>query len=263
MTHAHGCANQLPGFFGILTFTLAAVVFCSHPLLWAAGNWSQKPSWASSRDRGNDRERDRDEPATLFSSGSSSGASASRRAVIKEDRKEVTPFSPGSNNLSLGVGQTFLMGDMGSQYTDAIGTRLTYTLGVSEMFALEAAIGYSSHAQNGDVRIPKNYSMTTALAGMRVNLSWYDKVVPHAVIGMGFFNPSYEINDKGLTYSPVVFGIHVGPGIDLQLTKQIFFGASLRFHDLFSSVRYIQETAERREIYGTFTSLLLHTGVSF
>ncbi len=267
---AHGCANQLAGSNSILKYIfLCEVAFISATLFLpasgnAASSWS-KPTWNSgnaahsepSRSKEKDLDAD-EEPAPLFSGG----GGTSRRSASSENRN-MTPFAPGSHNVSLGVGQNFLMGDLASQYNDALGVRMAYTMGVSEMFALEAAVGYSSHDQAGTPKIPKTYSLTTALAGMRVNLSWYDRIVPHAVIGMGFFNPSYELDDKGKTFSPFIFGIHAGPGIDLQLTKQIFFGATLRFQSLFSTRMYIPNSDQRLDVAGTYTALYLHTGVTF
>jgi hypothetical protein len=59
----------------------------------------------------------------------------------------------------------------------------------------------------------------------------------------------------------VLFGVHLGPGVDLELTKQLFFGAALTFHDMFGTTRMTQ--AGEKEVGGTYTSFFLRAGVTF
>lgn len=170
----------------------------------------------------------------------------------KESRYSFAPFAPESNNVSLAVGQTFLMGDL-AKYSDSIGTQLQYTYGVSEMFGFNAALGYSSHSDG-------KYSQTTLLTGLRTNLAWFDRVIPYAIFGLGFYKPRIALDELTST-SPVVFGLHLGPGVDLQLTDQLFFGAGLTFHDIFGTT----QTTVRGpiDVGGTFTTFLVHAGVAF
>lgn len=200
----------------------------------APSSWSSNPSWASS-----------------------SESPPPSRKIHRDTNYNLAPFTPGSNNLSLDVGQVFLMGDLSSNYSDSIGAKIHYTYGVSDMFGFDASFGHSSHNEG-------EYSMTSLLTGLRMNLSWYDKVIPYANFGLGFFKPSYEIADKtGLTtMSPVLFGLHLGPGVNLELTRQLFFGASLTFHDVFGT-RKTTSTGKIMEVDGTYTSFFLQAGVTF
>jgi hypothetical protein len=205
----------------------------------AQSSWSNRPSWAANlpddnvaQKRAQQRERERKlEPDTISS-----------------------PFTPGSNNLSLDVGQVFLTGDLGETYGDAIGTQLHYTYGVSEMFGFDSNFSYSSH---GDGR----YSLANLGAGLRMNLSWFDKVIPHVIFGLGFYKPSYDLTDE-LSISPVVFGLHAGPGVNLEITKQLYFGASLTFHDIFGSFKRLPDGGTK-EINGTYFAFLLSAGFTF
>lgn len=198
------------------------------------GSWLQQPSWAAS-------------------------GNAERRPLSQDSRYNIAPFTPGSNNLALDVGQVFLMGDL-SRYSDSIGSQLHYTYGVSDLFGFDTSIGYSEHSDG-------KFSMMTLLTGLRTNLSWYDKVVPYVVFGLGFYRPSYQQSTPGPTgnttsVSPVLFGVHLGPGVDLELTKQLFFGAALTFHDVFGSTR-VNAAGTPIEVGGTYTSFFLHAGVTF
>ncbi len=202
-----------------------------------SGGWTRTPTWA----RADSRQQEEPPKAT----------NRERRLPQSiQSQARITPFVPGSNNLSLDVGQVFLMGELADRYADSIGTRLHYTYGVSDLFSFDSTFGYSSHSDG-------EFSMTSLLAGLRSNLAWYDKVIPHAVFGMGFYRPSFKQED----YSTVLFGVHLGAGVNLELTPALFFGASLTFHDTFGSDR--QTPSGVLPLGGSFTSFLLNAGVSF
>ncbi len=201
-----------------------------------------------------------DTASPAWSAGYENYSQAPRKGFLSREKTNVAPFSPGSNNVSLDVGQIFLMGDLGSNYSDAIGAKLHYTYGVSDLFGFDASASYSDHSDG-------RMSMSTLVAGLRTNLAWYDKVVPHVVFGMGFYRPSIEI--KGITnpktttsLSPLLFGVHLGPGVDLEVTRQLYFGAGLTFHQVFGTTKYTSEN-QRIEVGGTFASFLLHAGFTF
>src|SRR6476619_2377286 len=131
-------------FLRAVTLGSMGLTICS--TAWAAtgSSWQAQPAWANS----------------------DSSASASNKSVIKERYSGVSPFSPGSNNLALDVGQVFLMGDLSSRYSDAIGSQLHYTYGVSDLFGFDTSLGYSQHSDG-------KFSMGTLLTGLRTNLAWY------------------------------------------------------------------------------------------
>ena len=211
----------------------------------SVGRWNKTPSWAR-----NDATQER----VAGSDGAEEMAPVTRNrkpASSLRSTSRISPFVPGSNNLSLDVGQVFLMGDLGDRYADSIGTRLHYTYGVSDIFAFDSSFGYSAHSEGG-------LSLSSLLAGLRCNLAWYDKVIPHAVFGLGFYRPSY----KEVDYSTVLFGVHMGAGVNLELTQSLFFGASLTFHDSFGSDKSVGSDSAL-PVGGSFTSFFLNAGVSF
>jgi hypothetical protein len=224
--------------FSVLLFTLGL-----SGNAWASSSWSSQPSWAAS-------------PPTTDVGARKSG-SYNRSVSTSESRYNIAPFSPGSHNVALEIGQVFLMGDLGDNYNDSIGTQLHYTYGVSDMFGFDSSLGYSDHSDGG-------YSQTTLLAGLRTNLAWYDKVIPYVTFGLGFYKPSYKFPQVGgysTSASPILFGLHLGPGVDLEITKQFFFGAALTFHNMFGTTK--MTTQGERELGGTYTSFNLRAGVTF
>ena len=206
----------------------------------AENSWSTSPAWASSGSNSN-------------SSSTRSGSNSARKRDYNTDSTP-SPFAPDSNNVALDVGQVFLMGDLNSKYTDNLGVRLHYTYGVSQTFGFDSSFGYSNHSDG-------KFSMTSLLTGVRANLSWYDKVIPYAVVGLGFYKPSMKV-DNTASVSPLLFGVHLGPGVTLQLTNNLFFGAALTFHDMFGSNEVLPD-GRIVAVDGTFASFFLNAGVSF
>lgn len=209
-----------------------------------SSSWSDQPSWAT-------------QPSDQTNTNNNTGTT--RKKAVRSDytsANDPAPFAPGSSNLALDVGQVFLMGDMGNRYSDSIGYQAHYTYGVSDLFGFDSSLGYSSHSDG-------QFSMFSALTGLRINMSYYDKVVPYTIVGLGFYKPSYSVTTGGneTTSSSVLFGLHAGAGVDLLLTKSLFFGASLTLHDVFGSNQQVANSTE--SMGGTYASFMIHAGTTF
>jgi hypothetical protein len=172
----------------------------------------------------------------------------------KSYSSNLPPLSPGTHNLSVGVGQIFLVGDLSNQYENALGTQLHYTYGVSDLFSFESDFGYSSHS-NG------NFSLVNLDAALRTNLIYFDQLVPFASLGLGFYRPSQTLSDQS-TLSALLFGLQLGGGIDLLLNKSFFFGTRLNYHNMFDSSK-VSSNGIARPIGGSFVSFMIHAGVTF
>jgi hypothetical protein len=142
------------------------------------------------------------------------------------------PFAPDTHNLSIGVGQFFLLGNLASTYENAIGPELNYTYGVSDLFSFETHFAYH-----------------------------FDQLVPFASVGLGFFNPSYTLADSA-TVSSLLFGMQLGTGIDLMISNRVFFGAKLMYHNMFDSSKR-DSKGNLQSLGGAFASFTVHTGLTF
>jgi hypothetical protein len=213
-------------------------------------SWSNQPSWAAPSDNNSDD-----------SNNNNGNTGRSRKKATTSNYASATtpaPFAPGSNNVALDVGQVFLLGQMGNNYADSIGYQAHYTYGVSDLFGFDSSLGYSSHSDG-------QFSMLSALTGIRINMAYYDKVVPYTILGLGFYKPAYTVSstDGGAptTSSSVLFGLHAGAGVDLLLTKSMFFGASITLHDVFGSDQQVANSTQ--SMGGTYASFLIHAGTTF
>jgi len=169
---------------------------------------------------------------------------------MKRKSREVTPFTPDSNNVSLDIGQNFLVG---SDYQDSIGLQGSYTYGVSELFAFTSSLGYSSHSEG-------KYSKLHLLVGPRLNLASYDRIIPYVNGGLGFYHASRTLNTTN-SVSGMMFGVHAGAGADLQLTKETYFGAALTYHQLFGTNK--DTTIGPIDLASNYFTFLAHVGYTF
>jgi len=102
--------------------------------------------------------------------------------------------------------------------------------------------------------------MLNLLGGMRLNLSNYEKVIPYLNGGLGFYRPSRQISNVGST-SATLFGVHVGGGADLIISQEMYFGASLNYHNLFSGNR--TTATGPIDLGGSYINFMARVGYSF
>lgn len=178
----------------------------------------------------------------------------------KKYSADLPPLSPGTHNLSIGVGQIFLMGNLSSGFENALGTQVHYTYGVSDMFSFESDFGYSSHSQNA-LASGGSFSLVNLDAGLRTNLVYFDQLVPFASLGLGFYRPSTTFANNA-TLSALLFGMNFGGGVDLLVSKKVFLGTRLSYHNMFNSSKVASDGA-LREVGGSFISFMVHAGVTF
>jgi opacity protein-like surface antigen len=174
--------------------------------------------------------------------------STRRRPKVRD--RELRPFAPDSNNVSLDIGQNFLVG---SDYQDSIGLQGTYTYGVSRLLAFSSALGYSSHSEGA-------YSKLALTVGPRLNLASYDRIIPYVNGGLGFYHASREVSTTS-SISGTMFGVNFGGGADLQLTKETFFGASLAYHELFGTKK--DTSIGTIDLASNYVTFMAHVGYSF
>jgi len=141
---------------------LSSLLISSHAFASTGSSWSGGSNWG----------------------GESNSSVKSTKARSYISTTDVSPFSPGSHNLGLDLGQVFLMGGL-TQFNDSLGMKLHYNYGVSDLFSFDSSLGYSTHSEG-------KYGMTSLLTGIRVNLSWYDKIIPYCSLGLGFYRPTFK-----------------------------------------------------------------------
>ena len=209
----------------------------------------------------------------LASNWSNSEARSSKSTYSRDSiTGDLSPFSPGSHNVSLDLGQVFLMGDL-AKFQNSLRTELHYNYGVSDLFSFDSSLGYSQHSSG-------QFSLFSLLGGARMNLSWFDRVIPYGIFGLGFYLPSYvdtSAAPKGSisstnpsasnlstlpSVSALLFGVHFGAGIDLSISRNAFFGTSLLFHQMFGTTQALA-SGTLLSLGGAYTTFFMHVGATF
>ena len=189
------------------------------------------------------------------------GGKAAQSVASETSNNNPQPFSPGSHNIAIDLGQVMLVGDL-SKFQNNLGAQIHYSYGVSDLFAFDSSIGYSEHMVNplatsasGDF-----LSIANLQTGVRTNLNLYDKIIPYASFGVGFYKPSIRLTQT-TDISSILFGLYVGPGVDLQISDRAFFGTSLTLNSIFGSTIIAQ--GKPIDLGGTYMNFMVHAGVSF
>ena len=118
---------------------------------------------------------------------------------------------------------------------------------------ITSSLGYSSHTDG-------HYSKLNLTGGPRLNLANFDRVIPYVNGGLGFYRASRALNATN-SISGTMFGIHVGGGADLQLTKETYFGAAMTYHQLFGTNQ--QTTIGPINVASNFVTFMAHVGYTF
>jgi len=205
-----------------------------------AGSWAEDDSWKTSSYYYSD-------DAPVARDGYQKATSERR---VKRKKRDLTPFTPDSNNVSLDIGQNFLVG---SDYQDSIGLQASYTYGVSDLLAFNTSLGFSSHSEG-------KYSKLHLLVGPRLNLASYDRIIPYINAGLGFYRANRDLNQMN-SISGMMFGIHTGAGADLQLTRETYFGAALTYHQLFGTNK--DTSIGPIDLASNYFTFMAHVGYTF
>ena len=162
-----------------------------------------------------------------------------------------------AHTLALGIGQTFLYGDLGKHGENAITPDFYYAFSASHSFDLLLNFHYSSHKVSDQTRA----EIKGIALGIKGKFWQFDAFAPYLTGGLGFYAPRVQRPVEGTpTYSQekVVLGPHLGLGADLQLNNQMTIGILLHLHNPFDSNSGNSEYAE-----GFYGKLLVIAGRTF
>ena len=154
------------------------------------------------------------------------------------------------HSLGVGLGQTFVRGDLGQYGQDQLTADLFYNYSVSYSFDLMLNFHYSHHSFSD-----KNTKLQGVAVGIKGKLYEFDSFHPLIVGGFGFYLPQVK-NDDSSSKSPAkpVFGIHAGGGGELVLNRHLSLGLLAHYHNPFD-VRH--ETIP--DVEGYYLKLLVMT----
>ena len=148
--------------------------------------------------------------------------------VGKKRRPENTiPQELKVHSLGIGLGQTFVRGNLGEHGQDKITADIFYNYSVSYSFDLMLNFHYSEHF------FARRYAKLQGTAvGIKGKFYEFDSFYPFLVGGFGFYAPKIK-NETAESPSKVVFGIHMGGGGELILNRKFSLGLLAHYHNPF------------------------------
>jgi hypothetical protein len=129
--------------------------------------------------------------------------------------------------IGLGIGQTFLLGDLQSNGDDRITADILYSYTASYSFDLLVNAHFSNHEYKG--RKVWLRGLTMSIKGRSYE---YDAFSPYLLGGLGFYQPQYN-NGTRTSEAKQTFGLNGGAGVDLRLNEDFVIGAMGQYHHPF------------------------------
>ena len=151
--------------------------------------------------------------------------------------------------LGIGLGQTFLLGNLEGKGDDKITTDLLYTYTASYSFDLMLNAHVSTHEYKKKAVWLRGYTMS--IKGRSYE---FDSFSPFLLGGLGFYMPQIKNSDGQTSEAKYTFGVNAGAGIDLRLNKKIVTGIMAQYHFPFEV-----KQDETENIRGSYLKLLLTT----
>jgi opacity protein-like surface antigen len=153
------------------------------------------------------------------------------------------------------VGQVWPAGEIGRDVDGTVAPGLFYEYEASDVFSVYAQGIFANH-NDGALKT------TSANAGIKAHLVYYDKLAPYVLVGAGLYFVNKAMTAPSETASKTVFGFHVGAGAELDISDRFFAGLEFDVHSLFAGTAVTAST-KRVEISGRWTGFFLRGGVRF
>ena len=160
-----------------------------------------------------------------------------------------------THTLSVGIGQTFLYGDLSNYGENAIATDLYYSFSASHSFHFLLNLHYASHKLKQKKAVIKGLAM-----GIKGSLWQFDALSPYAIAGLGFYAPRVKGGNDGdkLSRDKVVLGAHLGLGAELQLNRRLNTGLLFHYHNPFDN-----NEGDTNEAEGFYGKMMVTIGYTF
>lgn len=162
------------------------------------------------------------------------------------------------HSVGIGLGQTFLAGDLADTGEDKITADILYNYSASHSFDLLAGIHASKHKFRDT-----QTELLGATLGIKAKLFQFDEFAPYGVGGFGFYAPRVKrrLEADGEVIASdrkVAFGYHLGVGADLRLNDKFTIGLLAQYHNPFDVKQDVGS-----EVEGSYYKLLITTFYTF
>lgn len=160
------------------------------------------------------------------------------------------------HSFGVGLGQTFLLGDLSNYGENKITLDFLYSYAASYSFDVVVNAHMSEHEDKNEKT--KLMSLNTSI---KSRLFEFDNFSPYVLGGLGFYAPRVKRNLGGeLKWSEqkLAFGFNVGGGVDLRLNDEWTVGTLAQLHWPFNT-----RQDDQPDVKGYYFKLLLTLAYSF
>lgn len=160
------------------------------------------------------------------------------------------------HSFGVGLGQTFLLGDLSKYGENKITMDLIYSYAASYSFDVVVNAHMSEHEDNNE-----RTKLMALNSSIKSRMFEFDNFSPYILGGLGFYAPRVKRNlDGGSKWSEqkLAFGMNVGGGVDLRLNDEWTVGTLAQLHWPFSTRQDNQP-----DVKGYYFKLLLTLAYSF
>jgi opacity protein-like surface antigen len=160
------------------------------------------------------------------------------------------------HSIGVGLGQTFLLGDLSNYGENKITLDLLYSYAASYSFDVVVNAHMSEHEDKNERT--KLMSLNTSI---KSRLFEFDNFSPYVLGGLGFYAPRVKRNLDGeskWSEQKLAFGFNVGGGVDLRLNEEWTVGTLAQLHWPFNT-----RQDDQPDVKGYYFKLLLTLAYSF
>ena len=168
--------------------------------------------------------------------------------------QQQTSGSAGGHSAGLQFGQVWPAGVIGQGVDGSIAPGVFYEFAASQIFAMQVNLLRSSHNDK--------LSIFSGTAGIRANLTFFDRLVPYAAAGVGLYFVDRKMDPPIRNVKTTNFGLNLGLGADLDLSDQFFMGLWLGLHNLFAA-KTMTPAGIEQENSGRWSALFIRAGMRF
>ena len=158
------------------------------------------------------------------------------------------------HSFGVGLGQTFIKGDLSDHGSDRITTDILYNYSASYSFDLAVSYHFSTHSINKTGSFARLHGLAVGIKG---KLYQFDSFSPFLLGGLGLYAPKVRRRVNGAVVdstSTPVFGTHFGVGGELLLNRRFSVGILGHYHNPFD-----RQEEFGPEIEGSYFKLLITT----
>ncbi len=172
-------------------------------------------------------------------------------ASLSSDQRSLVVKSPiNRHSVGIGLGQTFLSGDMEDNGDDKITFDMYYSYSASYSFDLLINAHHTSHKYKN-----RKVKLSGLALGIKAKAFQFDNFSPFVTAGFGFYRPEVRRllgNSIVNAEAKITFGNHIGVGADLKLNDRFTVGVIAHYHNPFDV-----KQEEGPEVEGSYSKLLL------